>query len=106
MDLLFDAKLMSLPKQPHGPLKALVFILEKYNHVDLVRLLTLPRQIENPATRKHWGTEIASLDSFTQEPKSVEYGALPRCIGTDKQREIAKLDASIAETSIVSYGEV
>ena len=105
MDLLFDAKLMPLPKQPHGPLKTLVFIFEKHNHVDLVRLLTLPRQIENPAARKHWGTEITSLDSFAQEPKSVEYSALPRSVSSDKQREVTKLNGGVTETSVVLYGE-
>ena len=103
--MLFNAKLMSLPNQPHGPLKTLVFIFEKHNHVDLVRLLTLPRQIENPAARKHGGTEIASLDSFTQEPKSVEYGTFPRCVGTDKQREVTKLNGGVTETSVVLNGE-
>ena len=55
----------------------LIFIFEKHDHIDLVRLLTLPCQIENPTARKYWGTEIASLYGFAQEPESVEYGAFP-----------------------------
>ena len=77
MDFLFDAKLMSLPKQLHEPLKPLVSVLQNYLQLNLIRLLALPCQVENPAAREYRGTEITSLDGFTQEPKSVEYGAFP-----------------------------